>query len=122
MGIIKSLKKYTNVKEIDPRVRICIECGSTIVLTDSKGVTCKECGSKKHFKKLEQNELQFSNKFKTGDTVRIIDSDENQSPSYKIKKMKKAKDGTRLYLLKSESKPISLLYNESDESHLVKVK
>ena len=39
----------------------------------------------------------------------------------KIKKLKKSEDGTKLYLLKSESSPISLLYYESEDSHLEKV-
>jgi len=35
-----------------PLVRICIECGSILVSTDEKGITCKSCGSKINFKKI----------------------------------------------------------------------
>ena len=59
--------------------------------------------------------------FKKGDLVRLIDSEKNSDIIFKIKKMKKSHDGTKLYLLKSTSSKISLLYYESSDSYLEKV-
>jgi len=59
--------------------------------------------------------------FKKGDLVRIIDSEKNSYIIYKIKKMKKSHDGIKLYLLKSTSSKISVLYYESPYSYLEKV-
>ena len=59
--------------------------------------------------------------FKKGDLVRIIDSEKNSDIIYKIKKMKKSHDGTKLYLLKSTSSKILLLYYEDPFSYLEKV-
>ena len=56
--------------------------------------------------------------FNQGDSVKIIDSKNKSEVVYNIKKIKKAQDGTTLYLLKSDISPITLLYYESDESHL----
>ena len=47
------LKKiFGKKKYVNPLVRICVECGSTIVFTYEEGITCKSCGSKIHFKKI----------------------------------------------------------------------
>ena len=48
---IKSIKNMHSRKEgtIDSRIRICIECGSTIVFMEKYGITCKDCESTKHF-------------------------------------------------------------------------
>jgi len=62
--------------------------------------------------------MSVKTKFKNGDLVRIIDSEENSNLTHTIKKIKKSKDGTILYLLKSEMSPITLLYYESEKSHL----
>ena len=59
--------------------------------------------------------------FKPGDKVRIIDSKKKSSPIYNVKKIKKSQDGTTLYLLKSESSVITLLYYESEDSHLEEI-
>ena len=58
---------------------------------------------------------------KPGDNVRIISSEKNSSVIYKIRKIKKSQDGTTLYLLKSETSAITLLYYETEGSHLEKV-
>jgi len=49
---IKSLKNsfYKKGKYIASKVRICIECGSTIVYENENGITCRSCGSKKKFR------------------------------------------------------------------------
>jgi len=49
---IQSLNRAFNKKDkyITPQVRICIECGSTIVYENEKGITCRSCGSKKKFR------------------------------------------------------------------------
>ena len=112
-GLKKGLKK--NDRSINTRVRICVECGSMRVSLTEKSIKCLDCGKKKTFKKT----LALS-AFKKGDHVKIIDV-ENSNTIYKIKKMKKSEEGTPLYLLKSDSSDISLLYYESPDSHLEKV-
>lgn len=59
--------------------------------------------------------------YKPGDKVQIIDSEKNSNLIYSIKKIKKSKDGTTLFLLKSDSSSITLLYYESEVSHIVKL-
>jgi hypothetical protein len=117
MGLKSSLKKGLKKKDssINTRVRICVECGSMRVSLTEKSIKCLDCGKKKSFKKI----LAFS-AFKKGDHVKIIDV-ENTDTIYKVKKMKKSEEGTPLYLLKSDSRNISLLYYESSDSHLEKV-
>ena len=117
MGLKSSLKKGLKKKDrsINTRVRICVECGSMRISLTEKSIKCLACGKKKNFKKA----LTLS-AFKKGDHVRIIDV-ENSDTIYKIKKMKKSEEGTPLYLLKSDSRDISLLYYESSDSHLDKV-
>lgn len=58
---------------------------------------------------------------KSGDAVRIIEFEKNPGIIYKIKKIKKSQDETTLYLLKSESSAITLLYYEGKDSHLEKI-
>ena len=117
MGLKSSLKKGLKKKNssINTRVRICVECGSMRVSITEKSIKCLECGKKKSFKKT----LGLS-AFKKGDYVKIVDV-ENSNTIYKIKKMKKSEEGTPLYLLKSDSSDISLLYYESSDSHLEKI-
>jgi transcription antitermination factor NusG len=117
MGLKSSLKKGLKKKNrsINKKVRICVECGSIRVVMNEKNIACLDCGVKRKFKKtLEQYSI------KKGDHVKIIEL-EYSNTIYKIKKLKKSEDGTKLYLLKSESSPISLLYYESEDSHLEKV-
>jgi len=53
---IQSLNRAFNKKDkyISFQVRICIECGSTIVYENEKGITCRSCGSKKKFRVLQE--------------------------------------------------------------------
>ncbi len=111
--ISKGLKKKD--RSINDKVRICVECGSIRVVMNEKNIECLDCGIKRIFK----NPLVLSS-FKKGDMVKIIDI-EYSNTVYKIKKMKKSEDGTTLYLLKSDDSSISLLYYESEDSHLEKV-
>jgi len=97
-------------------VRICVDCGSTSTDINYKSITCRDCGIVRNF-----DDTPHEPGFKKGDLVRIIDSKKNSDIIYKIKKMKKSHDGTKMYLLKSESSKISLLYYESTYSHLEKV-
>jgi len=101
---------------VQPSVRICFDCGSSRTDIDSHSITCRDCGIVRSFNK-NAHEINF----KKGDFVRIIDSEKNSDIIYKIKKMKKSHDGTKLYLLRSTSRKISLLYYESSYSHLEKV-
>ena len=111
--ISKGLKRKD--RSINDKVRICVECGSIRVVLNEKKIECLDCGVKRIFK----NPLVLS-PFKKGDMVKIIDI-EYSNTVYKIKKMKKSDDGTTLYLLKSDDSSISLLYYESEDSHLKKV-
>ncbi len=103
-------------KTVKTGIRICVECGSTLISMEKNKISCKDCGSQRRFK----NEL-FKSKFKTGDAVRIIDSENNSKLIFKIKKVKKSYDGLIYYLLKSESSDIALLYHENEESYLEKL-
>ena len=117
MGLKSSVRKGEKKRNrtINTRVRICVECGSMRVSMTEKSIKCLDCGKKKSFKKT----LVLS-AFKKGDNVRIIDV-ENSNTIYKIKKLKKSEEGTPLYLLKSDTSDISLLYYESADSYLEKV-
>jgi hypothetical protein len=54
--------------------------------------------------------------FNRGERVRIIDQDKNSSMVYRIKDMKKVKNGGILYLLKSlEENSVLRLYYEDRE-------
>jgi len=75
-----------------------------------------DCGGVRNF---ENNAHEIG--FKKGDLVRINDSEKKSDIIYKIKKMKRSHDGTKLYLLKSKSSKISLLYYESPYSYLEKI-
>ena len=113
MGIKISLKK--DRKPVNTKVRICVECGSIRTALNNKGITCLDCGVEKKFND------QSKPKFQKGDLVRILEVGKDSELIYKIKKLKKSADGTQLYLLKSDKSKITLLYNESEESHLEKV-
>ena len=102
-------------KPVNTKVRICVECGSTRTTINQKKIECLDCGATKKF----VTKLKHDSRFKKGDLVKIVDS-ENSGTIYKIKKLKKSEEGTPLYLLKSDSTDISLLYYESADSHLEK--
>jgi len=113
MPITRSRFKHRIVR---PNVRICVDCGSTVTDINYKRITCRDCGSVRHF-----DDTPHEPGFEKGDLVRIIDSEKNSDIIYKIKKTKKSQDGTKMYLLKSEPSKISLLYYESTDSHLERV-
>ena len=115
---IEALKdRNKNRKKVLPSVRICVDCGSTKTdINEHQSITCRDCGTVRNF-----DDNAHEPGFKKGDLVRIIDSEKNSDIIYKIKKMKKSHDGTKLYLLKSASSKISCLYNESHDSYLEKV-
>lgn len=73
------------------------------------------------FKEMQSQIQKLSHKFKTGDAVKIVEAGKAGDVSYTVMKLKKAIDGTPLYLLKSDSSPIMLLYYESKGSHLEKI-
>ena len=108
--------RINNRKQAQPSVRICLDCGSDRTNIDSQTITCMDCGV---VRKFEYNSHEIC--FKKGNLVRINDSEKNSGIIYKIKKMKRSHDGTMLYLLKSKSSKISLLYYESPYSYLEKV-
>lgn len=113
-------KQFSNgIKDfstINTDVKICVECGSTLISIEENFITCRECGAKKNF------ENQLSNLvFKPGETVKIVDVSGKESIPYTIKKVKRLEGGELEYLLKSESNPISLLYHENEKSKLEKV-
>lgn len=66
-----------------------------------------------------QNKIkQLSHLFRTGDTVRIVEAGKSNKTIYVVKKLKRSTDGIPLYLLKSDSDPVMLLYYQSKTSHL----
>ena len=74
-------------------------------------------------KGMQKSQIQnISHKFKTGNIVKIVEAGKSSDISYTIIKLKKSIDGTPLYLLKSSSSPIMLLYYESKSSHLEKIR
>lgn len=73
-------------------------------------------------KGIQKSQIQnITHKFKTGTIVKIVEVRKSSDTSYTIIKLKKSIDGTPLYLLKSDSSPIMLLYYESKSSHLEKI-
>lgn len=60
--------------------------------------------------------------FNSGERVRIIDPEKHSSKIYRIKNMKKIRNGETLYLLKSlEENPVLRLYYENKESLLERI-
>lgn len=59
--------------------------------------------------------------FNRGEKVRIIDNRKESYSTFTIKDIKKGKDGTILYLLKSEEDSALRLYYESKETLLERV-
>jgi len=60
--------------------------------------------------------------FNSGERVRIIVPEQYSSKIYRIKNMKKIRNGGTLYLLKSlEENPILRLYYENNESLLERI-
>lgn len=112
--LIKKLKRK-NIS-VDPRLFICIECGSDQVVVKGKNQLCKNCGVKRKFKKVPRNTPNFSE----GENVRIIEYGKPSEQVYKIRKIRKAKDNQLEFLIKSDESDITLLYKESINSHLEK--
>ena len=112
--LTKKLKRENS--SVDPRLLICVECGSDQVTIKGKNLRCKNCGIKRKFKKTSQ---KLSN-FPKGEIVRIIEYDKPSKLIFKIRKVKKTKDGSLQYLLRSDESEITLLYHESINSHLEK--
>ncbi|MDE1728615.1 MAG: hypothetical protein KGI02_06405 [Thaumarchaeota archaeon] len=59
--------------------------------------------------------------FKRGDRVRVIESSENSTKTYVIKKIFESDDGIPLYLLKSETSCALRLLYENEEAGLERV-
>lgn len=69
----------------------------------------------------KQKNQAISHRFKVGDSVRIVENGKSNDVRYTIIKLKKSSDEMPLYLLKSDSNPIMLLYYESKNSRLDKL-
>ena len=50
----------TKSKIVNPGIRICIVCGSTLTVIDEETLTCKECGETRYF----ENDLAKTLKWK----------------------------------------------------------
>jgi len=74
------------------------------------------------FKGMQSQIQNLAHKFRTGEVVKIVESGKSIDISYTIIKLKKSIDGAPLYLLRSDSSPIMLLYYESKSSHLEKIR
>jgi len=115
MGLIDSLKnRYTRDNYVDPRVRICVACGSMKTEVYGKYVVCRECKAKRHFK------IKLS-RFHPGDIVRIVEDGKDSKIIYRIKKMNKSNEGTILYVLKPESNGKEVLYYQGKDAHLQRI-
>ncbi len=115
MGVIDSLKnQYARDKYVDPRVRICVKCGSMATEVYGKYVVCRECKVIRHFK------IKPS-RFHIGDLVRIVEKGKDSEIIYRIKKIKKSNEGAVLYVLKPESDRKEILYYEGKDAHLQRV-
>jgi len=116
MKIIDSLKNQyrTRTESVDPRVRICVECGSINAEVYGKYVVCRECRVTRHHK------IKPS-RFHPGDLVRIVEKSVDPEAIYKIKKIKKSKEGTILYVLKPETNDKEVLYYEGKDADLQRV-
>ncbi len=115
MGLIDSLKnRYKRDNYVDPRVRICVECGSMTVEVYGKYVVCRECKVIIHFK-IKQS------RFHPGDLVRIEEDGKDSEIVYRVKKIKKSNEGVVLYVLKPESNGKEVLYYEGNDAHLQRV-
>ena len=112
--LTKKLKRENS--SVDPRLLICVECGSDQVTIKGKNLRCKNCGIKRKFKKTSQKLTNFSK----GEIVRIIEYDKPSELVFKIRKVRKTEDGSIQYLIKSDEGEITLLYHESINSHLEK--
>lgn len=119
MAIIRKITKKLKKKNptIDPRLYICIECGSENLIIKGKKIRCSSCGVERKFKKTSK----LSN-FSEGQLVRIVEYGKPSKQVYKIRNVKTDKDGNTQYLLKSDESEISLLYHESINSHLQKAR
>lgn len=117
MSIIRKLSKRLDKqgRTVDPRLLICVECGSDQVIIRGKNLQCNNCGIKRKFKI-----SQKPNSFSEGEEVRIIEYGKPSELVYKIRKIKMAEDKSIQYLLKSDESDITLLYHESINSHLEK--
>jgi len=118
LTIIRKLTKKLKRKNssVDPRLLICVECGSDQIIIIGKNLRCKNCGIKRKFKKTSQKLTNFSK----GEIVRIIEYDKPSELVFKIRKVRKTEDGSMQYLIKSDEGEITLLYHESINSHLEK--
>ena len=115
MGLIDSLKNwYAREKYVDPRVRICLECGSMTTAVYGKYVVCRECKVIRHFK------IKPS-RFHPGDLVRIEEDEKDSEIIYRVKKIKKSNEGVVLYVLKPESNGKEVFYYEGKDVHLQRV-
>ena len=117
MTIIRKLSKKLDKqgRTVDPRLLICVECGSDQIIIKGKNLRCNNCGIKRKFKI-----SQKPNSFSEGQEVRIIEYGKPSDLVYKIRKIKRAEDKSLQYLLKSDESDITLLYHESINSHLEK--
>ncbi len=115
MGLIDSLKNlYTGDNYVDPRVRICVECGGMNTEVDGKYVVCRECKVIKHFK------IKLSS-FHPGDLIRIVENGKDSEIIYRIRKIKESNEGIVLYVLKRESNDKEILYYQGKDAHLQRV-
>ena len=116
MGLFDSLNNGNRKRTdfVDPRVGICIECGSINVESHGKYIACRECKATRHFK------IKPS-RFYPGDFVRIVEDKEDSQIIYRIKKIKKSKEGLIRYTLKSEINGKEIPYYEGKDAHLQRV-
>ena len=119
MAIVRRFTKKLKGKgtKLDPRLLICVECGSDQVEIQGKKLECKNCGIKRAIKKPTK-----PSNFEQGQLVRIVEYGKPSELVFKIRKVRKSEDGGVQYLIKSDESEVTLLYQESVNSHLEKAK
>ena len=116
MKIIGKVTKKLKSSSIDPRLIICVECGSDQVAIQENKLICSNCGIKRKFKKLSHKPVDFAQ----GELVKIIESGKPSEQTYEIRKVKRTDNGKLAYLLKSDVSDITLLFQETLTSYLKK--
>ena len=112
----KVTKKLKSRNAVDPRLIICVECGSDQVAIKENKLLCNNCGTKRKLKKTSYKLTNFSQ----GEFVKIIESGKPSEQTYEIRKVKRTENGKMAYLLKSNQSDITLLFHESLGSYLKK--
>ena len=96
------------------KIKICDDCKSAEISITEDAILCKRCGA------IYAREGIPRLRFQPGDMVRVVDSGREPSMVYKIEKINQGPDGMMHYIMKCDSTPIILMYDEGSEHILEK--